>query len=71
MTNRLITARLLKTITAPGGNLFEIAARELGDATQWTRIARLNNLADPFLTGMTDLKIPPVDLDAGTGGILG
>ncbi len=58
------------TITVVGGNLFRIAAEQLGDATQWNRIASLNGLYDPFLAGITTLIIPPVDTNAGNGGIL-
>ena len=59
----------MRTITVTGGNLFAIAARELGDATQWVRIARLNRLTDPMLHGVVTLRLPPVDPNAG-GGIL-
>jgi hypothetical protein len=56
----------MKTITAVGDNLFRLAAAQLGDATQWIRIAELNNLSDPMLVGVTTLLIP--DIDAGSGG---
>lgn len=56
----------MKTITAAGGNLFQIAMTELGDATQWLRIARLNDLDDPMLSGIQTLRIPP--RAPGTGG---
>lgn len=56
------------SITIAGGNLFAIAARQLGDATQWIRIAQLNDLPDPALLGVITLLIPPVDPNA-TGGI--
>jgi hypothetical protein len=59
-----------KTIIVVGGNLFRVAAEQLGDATQWNRIAVLNGLYDPFLRGITTLIIPPVDANAGNGGIL-
>jgi nucleoid-associated protein YgaU len=59
------------TLTVAGGNLFRIAAEELGDATQWNRIAAANGLWDPFLDGVVTLIIPPVDPNAGNGGILG
>ncbi len=58
----------MRTITVAGGNLFAIAAAELGDATQWIRIAQLNNLSDPMLTGVVTLQIPDRDPNA-TGGI--
>ena len=57
----------LKVITVAGGNLFRIAAEELGDATQWLRIARLNGLNDPMLSGIVSLLIPDQDLNAGGG----
>jgi hypothetical protein len=58
----------MRTITVAGGNLFAIAAAQLGDATQWIRIAQLNNLSDPMLTGVVTLRIPDPDPNA-TGGI--
>lgn len=60
-----------KTITVAGGNLFQIAAQYLGDATHWNRIAALNGLTDFLITGVVTLKIPPADKRAGNGGILG
>lgn len=66
----LITSRVLKIIDAPAGTLFEVAARELGDPLQWTRIARLNGISDPFLSQPMTLKIPPLDPAYNDGGIL-
>ena len=57
----------MRTLTVAGGNLFQIAAAELADATQWIRIAQLNNLADPVLAGVTTLLIPDPDPNAGGG----
>ena len=57
----------MKTSTVGGGNLFQIALQELGDATQWNRIAELNGLIDPFLTGLVTLQIPKYDPSAGGG----
>lgn len=57
------------SITAFSGNLFQIAAQYLGDATQWIRIAQLNNLCDPVIHDMAKLVLPPVDPSAG-GGIV-
>ena len=48
----------MQTITLTGGNLFDVANRFLGDATQWTRIAALNGIDDPWLNGITTLTIP-------------
>lgn len=65
------TAVTFRVVQVAGGNLFDLAATYLGDATQWNRIAALNGLWDPFLSGVTSLKIPPVSSAAGNGGILG
>ncbi|WP_293857192.1 LysM peptidoglycan-binding domain-containing protein [uncultured Alsobacter sp.] len=66
----IVTAAVNTVITVTGGTLFAIAAQYLGDATQWNRIARLNGLTDPFLTGTVTLRIPPANANAGNGGIL-
>ncbi len=58
----------MQTITVVGGNLFALAARFLGDATQWIRIAQLNGLSDPMLQGVVTLRIPDLDASA-TGGV--
>lgn len=57
----------MKLITIVGGNLFRIAAEQLGDATQWIRIAQLNGRTDPMLSGLVTLRIPNVNLNAGGG----
>ncbi len=57
----------MQTLTTAGGNLFRIAAEQLGDATQWLRIAQLNGLSDPILTGLVTLEIPNPDPNAGGG----
>ncbi len=57
----------MRTITIAGGNLFKIAAEQLNDATQWIRIAQLNNLSDPMITGVVTLLIPELDANAGGG----
>lgn len=59
----------MQTVTVGGGNLYSLALKYLGDATQWNRIAQLNGLTDPVLTGITTLKIPAVNASAG-GGVL-
>ncbi len=48
----------MRILTTAGGNLFRIAAEQLGDATQGLRIAQFNNLTDPMLTGLVTLEIP-------------
>jgi hypothetical protein len=57
----------MRTVIVAGDNLFRVAATQLADATQWIRIAELNNLADPMLTGVMTLLIPELDPAAGGG----
>jgi hypothetical protein len=57
----------MSTLTIAGGNLFRIAAEQLADATQWIRIAQLNNISDPMLTGLVTLALPDPDQTAGGG----
>lgn len=61
----------VRTITVAGANLFELALKYLGRAQDWNRIAALNDLWDPVVIGVVTLKIPPYDIRAGNGGILG
>ena len=51
----------MRTILVAGTNLFTVAAQELGDATQWSRIAVINGLTDPMLFGLVMLQIPSID----------
>jgi len=44
----------------PGSTLFHIAAKYLNDATQWSRLAIINDLADPFLSNSETLIIPDI-----------
>jgi L-ascorbate metabolism protein UlaG (beta-lactamase superfamily) len=57
----------MQTIQVAGGNLYRVAAQYLGDATQWIRIAQLNSLSDPMLSGVVTLRLPEVDAQAGGG----
>lgn len=57
------------TLATVGGNLFQIAALEYGDASDWTAIATANGLTDPFINGAAVLTIP-LSPD-GSGGVLG
>jgi hypothetical protein len=50
-----------------GENLFRVASMQLADATQWIRIAQLNDITDPMLVGLTSLLIPDTDRNAGGG----
>ncbi len=60
----------MQSVTVAGGTLYHLAARLLGDATQWSRIAQVNGLTDPVITGVVTLLIPPRDLSQ-RGGVLG
>jgi len=57
----------MQVVTVTGGNLFQLAAVYLDDATQWVRIAALNSILDPSLQGLMTLNIPDVDPSAGGG----
>ena len=59
----------MASITVAGGNLFRIAAEQLGDATQWIRIAQLNGLSDFLVVGLVTLQMPSINPNAG-GGIV-
>ena len=59
----------MRMLTVAGGDLFRIAAEQLGDATQWVRIAQLNDIMDPILFGLVTLRLPDPDPTAG-GGIV-
>ncbi len=58
---------MMQTIQVAGGNLFRIAMVYLGDATQWVRIAQLNDISDPMLSGTVTLQIPDQNPNAGGG----
>jgi hypothetical protein len=45
-------------ITIVSGNLYRVAADHLRDATRWEDVARLNGLDDPFVRGLTTLRLP-------------
>lgn len=48
-----------RLVTTAGGDLYHIAAAQYGDATDWTTIARANQLTDPVLPGVQNLTVPP------------
>ncbi|VTP12704.1 hypothetical protein PUATCC27989T_00516 [Phytobacter ursingii] len=52
------TADGLKTITLSGGNLYQIASDQYGDATKWESLATVNGLSDPNLSGINTIVIP-------------
>ncbi|MDY7525482.1 hypothetical protein [Sphingomonas sp. 10B4] len=57
------------SLTLVGGNLFQIAAAQYGDAMDWAALAQANRLTDPVLSGVTTLVIPPKPSSNG-GGVL-
>lgn len=48
----------MKNVNVFSGNLFEIAAAQLGSALQWINIARVNQISDPFITTPQEVNIP-------------
>lgn len=63
-----VPARIIRVSNT---TLFQVAADYLGDALWWTRIARMNNLTDPWIGPLTELKIPVPFTGATPDGILG
>lgn len=57
-----------KKIALAGGNLFQVAQQQYGDANAWTAIAKANGMTDPFVVGTATLAIPP--RSDQSGGIL-
>lgn len=57
----------MNSTVVAGGDLFRLALQHLGDATQWNRLAALNGLNDPILSGLQTLWIPKLDKTAGGG----
>jgi nucleoid-associated protein YgaU len=58
-------------ITLVGGDLYRLAARTYGDATQWYRIAAANGLHDPIVPGPATLIVPDPTAQPTNGGVLG
>lgn len=58
-----------KVIQVSGADLtlFHVAARELGDPTQWYRIGMANGLDDPLIYGVTTLTIPRQSAESTDG----
>jgi len=57
-------------VSAADISLFHVAARELGDASQWWRIAQVNGMTDPDLGKIPEtvvLKVPSVERDLVSG----
>ncbi|KAA5611881.1 hypothetical protein [Rhodovastum atsumiense] len=58
-----------KVITVAGKTLWEIAADELGDATQAIRLAIQNGISDPWDESLRTLTIPDPDPSYSGGGL--
>ncbi|GCE82510.1 hypothetical protein [Komagataeibacter diospyri] len=61
-------------VTANDISLYHVAAKQLGNAAQWWRIARLNDMDDPDLSAFTtpvSLILPATDAsqDSGVPGV--
>jgi len=52
------TANGVKSVTLSGGNLYQVAADNYGDARYWDSLATVNNLTDPQLTGINTIVVP-------------
>ncbi len=52
------TANGVKSVTLSGGNLYQVAADNYGDARYWESLATVNNLTDPQLTGINTIVVP-------------
>jgi hypothetical protein len=48
----------VRAITTSGGNLYQVASKQYGDASLWSSVASANKLTDPQLSGINTLKIP-------------
>lgn len=57
-------------VTSADISLFHVAAKELGDACQWWRIANFNGLGDPdlgWVETVFTLKIPEIVSESSSG----
>lgn len=46
-----------RTVTVGGGTLYDVAAKQYGDATMWNAVAEANQLTDPNITSVKNLTI--------------
>jgi len=58
-----------QVMAQPGTTLFHIAARYLGDASQWSRVALINGIQDPYLNEATTLNLPTALIGLGQGSV--
>lgn len=71
MTSFIARTVSATTVHVSNTTLFHLAATYLGDAMLWYIIASLNGLTDPWIDGLVELRIPPVNDLVSNGGILG
>lgn len=53
-----MATRGVRLIPTAGGSLFALSAQHLGRGEQWTRIAELNGIEDPWLSEVRTLRVP-------------
>ena len=46
------------SIVTTGGTLFHLAARYLSSPLEWHRVAAANRISDPWLLGLSTLRLP-------------
>lgn len=71
MSVLVLSAAAARVVTVSNTTLYDVAAEHLGSAVQWTRIARLNGLLDPWIVGPVTLKLPDYDPNNLADGITG
>lgn len=55
-------------VSLAGGDLYQLASTQYGDAAEWATIARANGLTEPQVSGVQSILIPPTSAD--TQGVL-
>jgi hypothetical protein len=69
MSTNLLSVRASGSqVVTAGGDLYRMASKAYGSAAEWPTIALANGLADPVLTGVNTILVPPAA--GGNDGIL-
>ena len=55
------------TVSSADVSLFHVAAKELGGACNWIRLAQENGIVDPMITSVGTLQIPTIGTKNTTG----